>query len=155
MKIVIDLNRDEIIKYITTNFLRLVKFMYSWLTTDGEVIGCIIGVFHIIISVGLAILVIISHTVYPSTYLQIFVFISLFLILVQHITLKVCIFTLAEESLRNSDTIFHKTVDDLMKFFGITLDSLLTNLVIIEIIAVSCFGLELLAKFSTHVQTLT
>lgn len=153
MRITVDLDRGQIIEYITNNFLRLVKFAYSWFTTDGEVIGCIIGVFHIIIGIGLAILVIISHTVYPSTYLQIFVFVMLVIILVQHITLKVCIFTLAEETLTNTGTIFHKTVSDLMNFLGITLDNLLTNLVIIEIIAVSCFALELIAKFSTYIQT--
>jgi hypothetical protein len=145
MKIEIDIDKDKIIQS-TESFLRkFVTFAYKWLTTDGEILGYILGFLHFITSIFIFILLIVSHTIYPALWLQIVVFILLFIIWIQHVVLKVCVSVVAEKILTTNESPFHKILEDL---FGVTSSTFSNYLVTSETIALGCFALEIIANFS-------
>jgi hypothetical protein len=127
----------------------IIRFLYGWLTTDGEVLGYILGVVHFVISMTIIAMVIISHTLYPSFWFQLGVFICLFVIWLQHIFLKVCIAIVAEKNFTNHEPPFYKIIRDVL---GINPDDFTTYFVIAETMAVGCFGLELLARISVFIH---
>jgi len=123
----------------------IIRFLYGWLTTDGVVLGYILGVVHFVISMTIIAMVVVSHTLYPSFWFQLGVFICLFVIWLQHVLLKVCIAIVAEQKLTNHEPPFYKIIRDVL---GINPDDFTTYFVIAETMAVGCFGLEILARIS-------
>jgi hypothetical protein len=123
----------------------LVTFLYSWLTTDGEVLGYILGVWHFVVCVTIFAMIIVSHTVYPVWWLQLVSFVCLFLIWLQHIFLQVCIVFIAERKLTNKEPPFYEIVRNILHIEPIQFT---LHFVIAETIAVGCFGLELVSKLS-------
>jgi hypothetical protein len=124
---------------------KLVTFLYSWLSTDGEVLGYILGVWHSVVCVTIFVTIIISHTIYPVVWLQILSFACLFFIWLQHIFFKVCIVFIAERKLTNKEPPFYEIIRNI---FHIDPEQLTLHFVVAESIAVGCFGLELLSKLS-------
>lgn len=123
----------------------LVTFLYSWISTDGEVLGYILGVWHFVISITILVAVFISHTLYPVVWFQFLVFMCLVIIWLQHIFLKVCISIVAEQKLTKKDPPFFQIIRDILH---IDPDIFTTNLMVAETVAVGCFGLELVSKLS-------
>jgi len=123
----------------------LVTFLYSWLSTDGEVLGYILGVWHSVVCVTIFVTIVISHTIYPVLWLQVLSFACLFLIWLQHIFLKVCIVFIAERKLTNKEPPFYEIIRNI---FHIDPEQFTLHFVIAESMAVGCFVLELLAKLS-------
>jgi hypothetical protein len=123
----------------------LVTFLYSWLSTDGEVLGYILGVWHFVVCVTIFVTIIVSHTVYPVWWLQVFSFVCLLLIWLQHVFLQVCIVFIAERKLTNKEPPFYEIIRNI---FHIDPEQFTLHFVIAESIAVGCFGLELMAKLS-------
>jgi hypothetical protein len=123
----------------------LVTFLYSWLSTDGEVLGYILGVWHFVVCVTIFVAIIVSHTVYPVWWLQVFSFVCLLLIWLQHVFLQVCIVFIAERKLTNKEPPFYEIIRNI---FHIDPEQFTLHFVIAESIAVGCFGLELMAKLS-------
>ena len=123
----------------------VVTFLYSWLSTDGEVLGYILGVWHSVVCVTIFVTIVISHTIYPVLWLQVLSFACLFLIWLQHIFLKVCIVFIAERKLTNKEPPFYEIIRNI---FHIDPEKFTLHFVIAESIAVGCFGMELLAKLS-------
>jgi len=147
MRVIIDINKDYVIQKLEYFLRRFIQFAYKWLTTDGEVLGYILGFLHFITSILIFILLIVSHTIYPVFWLQVFVFICLFLIWLQHVVLKVCISVVAEKAFTKNESPFYKLLEDL---FGISPSEFGTYLVTIESVAVGCFGLELISHICQH-----
>jgi hypothetical protein len=123
----------------------LVTFLYSWLTTDGEVLGYILGVWHFVVCITIFVTIIISHTVYPVLWLQVLSFIFLLLIWLQHVFLQVCIVFIAERNLTKKEPPFYEIVRNL---FHIEPLQFTLHFVVAETIAVGCFSLELIANLS-------
>jgi hypothetical protein len=123
----------------------LVTFLYSWLSTDGEVLGYILGVWHFVVCITIFVTIIVSHTVYPVWWLQVFSFVCLLLIWLQHVFLQVCIVFIAERKLTNKEPPFYEIIRNI---FHINPEQFTLHFVIAESIAVGCFGLELMAKLS-------
>lgn len=123
----------------------LVTFLYSWLTTDGEVLGYVLGVWHFMGSMTIFACGILSHTIYPVVWFQVLVFAFLVVIWLQHIFLHVCVFFIAERKLTNKEPPFYEIIRNL---FHIDPEQFTLHFVIAETIAVGCFGLELLGKLS-------
>lgn len=148
MKITIITDVDKTIRSLESGLIDIVHFLYGWLTTDGEALGYIIGIFHILIIATLFILVFISHTVYPLFWLKCLVFCSLAVILIQHILLRICIMTVAEVNLTQKPSIHH----DFLKFWldklNISFEAFTTHLIVAETIAVLCFGLEIVSHIA-------
>jgi hypothetical protein len=145
MKIVIDINKDYVIQRLEYFLRTFIIFAYKWLTTDGEVLGYILGFLHFITSIFIFILLVVSHTIYPAFWLQVVVFVLLLTIWIQHVVLKVCISVVAEKAFTENESPFHKLLEDL---FGISSTDFSNYLVTVETVAIGCFGLELIANIS-------
>lgn len=150
MKLVLEFNSGNLIEKI----LSFGYVFYSWFFTKGEILGYILAVFHFIISAGLVTLLIISHTIYPSVWLKLFVFMCLFLIWLQHVVLDICIVTVWESQLTTGETTpFHRIVKDVLSMFNLTLADYDSYLIITESVAVGCFALELISHLSVYLMT--
>jgi hypothetical protein len=124
-----------------------VSFLYQWLTTDGEILGYILGIIHITSSIFIFICIIVSHTIYPVFWLQCVIFICLFLIWIQHIVLKVCVVIVAEMNLTQNRSPYYEIMGEFLhKIFNIKLTDFITYLIVAETVWVGCFGLEIISK---------
>jgi len=123
----------------------LVTFLYSWLTTDGEVLGYILGVSHFVISATISVMVVVSHTLYPVVWFQVLVFVLLFIIWIQHVFLKVCISIVAEQNLTKKEPPFFQIIRDILH---IQPTEFVNYFLVAETVWVGCFSLEILAKLS-------
>jgi hypothetical protein len=153
MILTIDFNKEKLQDSIETFFTELVRYLYAWLSTDGEVIGTIIGVYHLLIAVSIPIIIVISHTIYPSFWLKLYNFLCLFFIFMQHLIFNACLLIPMEEKLTKKATIFYPMIEQLLEPTGITLPQFITYIVISEGIAVGCFGLEIVSHVSRFVYT--
>jgi hypothetical protein len=151
MNLTITIDKNSVQKSLETFFIGLVHRTYSWLSTDGEVLGYIIGVYHVLCATSIPILAIISHTIYPSVWLKLYVFINLLCVFSQHIFLNICILIPLEEKLTKQKTIFYPVIKTFLDPLNITLQQFLTYLVIAEGFTTLCFGLELLSNVSSFV----
>ena len=124
---------------------KFVTFLYSWLSTDGEVLGYILGVSHFVISATISVMVVAAHTVYPALWFQILVFVLLFVIWIQHVFFKVCISIVAEQKLTNKEPPFFQIIRDILH---IQPTEFINYFLVAETTWVGCFALELLAKLS-------
>jgi hypothetical protein len=147
MQIIVDVNREAIIEKMALFLNNTVSFLYQWLTTDGEILGYILGTIHITSSIFIFICIIVSHTIYPVFWLQCVIFICLFLIWIQHIVLKVCVVIVAEMNLTQTHSPYYEIVGDFLhKIFNIKLTDFITYLIVAETVWVGCFGLEIISK---------
>jgi hypothetical protein len=144
MQIVID---GPVVEKLENYTINIISFLYGWLTTDGEVLGYILGVIHFVTSTMILMMVVISHTIYPSFWLQLCAFICVFIIWIQHIFLKVCIYIVAERRLTNHEPPFFKIIRDVL---GINTDEFISYIVTAETVAVGCLGLEIISKISLY-----
>lgn len=150
MKLILEFNSGNLLeKVVSFGYV-----FYSWFFTKGEILGYILAVFHFIISAGLVTLLVISHTIYPSVWLKLFVFICLFLIWLQHVVLDICIVTVWESQLTTGETTpFHRIVKDIFEMFNLTLADYDAYLIITESVAVGCFALELISHLCEYLMT--
>jgi len=146
------MNREEIISFLERNIRTIITFLFQWISTDGEVLGYILAVIHILLVFGSTISMIIAHTLYPAFWFQCCITSILILVWLQHIVLKVCVLTVSEEKLHSS---FAPSIPYLSMFwsyvFNTDLNSALTTLVIAETVAVACFSLQLVGRCTSYV----
>ena len=154
MEISISVNKQEIIQILESFFIKTLKYVYAWLSTDGEVLGYIVGVYHVLMAISLPILAFISHTIYPSSWLKLYVFLSLFFVFIQHVLLNVCVLIPIEEKLTNQKTIFYPLIEQFLSPFNISISQFITYIVIAEGFTTLCFGLELLSYLSVYSYSL-
>ena len=147
MQIILDVNREAIIEKIALFLNKTVSFLYQWLTTDGEVLGYILGTIHITSSIFIFICIIVSHSIYPMFWAQCVIFICLFLIWIQHVVLKVCVVIVAEMDLTQNRSPYYEIMGDFLhKIFNIKLTDFVNYLIVAETVWVGCFGLEIISK---------
>jgi hypothetical protein len=152
MQLVIDINKERIISLLESKTRELITFLYGWITSDGEILGYILGVIHFMIAVLIFMLLFISHTLYPALWLQGVVLFCMTLIWVQHVILKVCISIVAEEKLTNGRAPFFSIVNGISNMFKIPLDRFIENLLVAETISVACFTLAFIGRISLFIH---
>ena len=143
------MDREKVISFLEKYIRIIVTFLFQWLSTDGEVIAYILGVLHVQMFVMLSVGVFLAHTLYPVFWFQCLTTATLIIVWLQHIILKVCVVTIAEERL-------HKTQAPSMPYFShvfsyifnTDLDSAFTTLLLAESICAICFSLEIIGKCS-------
>ena len=150
MKFTIELNREKIINVLELYIRNLIRILYQWLTNDGEVLGYILAVSHFIISIFLSIVLIVSHTIYPSLWLQFVVWLGITLIWLQHVFLKVCVSIVAEQRLTNNTAPFYEIIQIICDFFNISSEGFVDNILVAETVAMICFGLALIGRLSVY-----
>jgi hypothetical protein len=147
MKLILEINFHDF-------FSRLTYRLKKWLKEEGELLGHIIAIFHFMIFGVLLTLVFVSHTIYPSVWMKLAIFIGLGAIFLQHVVFDVCIVSVWEHNLTKSEiTPFHSVLEKILNTFNVTLAQYDKYLLVIEGVAVACFGLELLSHFSVYLQT--
>lgn len=146
MRLIIDLNKEFIIEKVKTWIITVITFVYSWFTHEGEVLGYILGVFHITISVTIGIFIILSHTFYPDYYLQLGVFVCLFIIWIHHLIFNICIVVLAEQGLTKNESPYTEFVKTFLNYFKIDITQFPIYFMISETVLVFTLGLEILSR---------
>lgn len=141
--------KDSIVDSSVQYTKKTISFLYKWLTTDGEALGYILGHIHFMLFIFLMTGVIISHTVYPSFWLQLILFLIICLIWLQHICLKVCISVVAEKELTKNVSPFHQLFESI---FQITTHDFINYFIVAETTALCCLGLELISRCSIYLQ---
>jgi hypothetical protein len=152
MKIVIDIDKQYIIDKLQTGLVNLVFLIYSWFIHEGEILGYILAVFHILISITVFMFIIICHTIYPDFWLQVIVFTCLFFIWLQHVTLNVCVVILAEKVLTKNVSPFVEVMKNLLHSYNISLEQFGIYFMITETVGVFAFALELVSRISVYAQ---
>jgi hypothetical protein len=145
------MNKQEIIDYLE-HFLRtLIGFLYKWLTTDGEALGYIVVIIHILLSITTFFCFIYCHTIYPIWQFKLGVFICMLIVWLQHIFLNVCIFTVSELKLTNGT--FSSNIHlsyFYSKLLGTKVEDTMSLLVLCEFTTLTCFSLELISELSLN-----
>ena len=141
-------NKETII-LSSTDFLKsAIRYIYKWLTTDGEALGYILGHIHFMLFILLILCVLISHTLYPNFWFQLLIFCIIFIIWLQHIFLKVCVSIVAEKELTNNKSPFHELLETM---FGISTDDFINYFIVAETFSLGFLGLELIARISSNI----
>ena len=149
MRFIIDFNKEKTIEYLESYFRDLVRFLYQWISTDGEVLGYILGIWHLLVCITIFICIIISHTIYPKFWFQLAVFICMFSIWIQHVFLKVCVVFVAEMNLTNNEPPFFTIIKNIT---SINLNDYITHFIVAETVGIGCFFLEILGKISIYIH---
>jgi len=149
MKIEIKIDKESIIHSSTEHVKGAIRFLYKWLTTEGEALGYILGHIHFMTLILLVLCVIISHTIYPNFWLQLVIVIILFLIWLQHIFLKVCVWVVAEKEFTNNTSPFHDLVENV---FHIPTDDFTNYFIVTETVALACLILGLISRVSLYLH---
>uniref|UniRef100_A0A6C0EPB2 Uncharacterized protein n=1 Tax=viral metagenome TaxID=1070528 RepID=A0A6C0EPB2_9ZZZZ len=149
MRFIIDINKEKIINYLESNFRELVRFLYQWISTDGEVLGYILGIWHLLVCINIFICVLLCHTIYPNFWFQFAVFACMFTIWIQHIFLHVCVVFVAEVNLTNKEPPFYTIIRDIT---SLNMNDFISHFLVAETIALGCFFLEILGKISLYIH---
>lgn len=143
MNITIEL-KDSIIQTSTESIKQTITFLYKWLTNEGEALGYILGHIHFTLFLMLLLCVIIAHTIYPKFWFQATIFAIITVIWMQHVFLKVCVSTVAENDLTNKQASpFHELVE---MMFHVSTDDFINYFIVAETVALCCFALELISR---------
>ena len=143
------MDREKVISFLEKYIRIIVTFLFQWLSTDGEVIAYILGVLHVQMFVILSVGVFLAHTLYPVFWFQCLTTATLIIVWLQHIILKVCVVTIAEERLHKTQAPSTPYISQIFSYLLNTdLNSALTSLVLAESVGVLCFSLEIIGKCS-------
>jgi hypothetical protein len=148
MILTINLDKKSLQETLETFFVKVIRYSYGWLSSDGEVLGYIIGVYHILIAISIPILIFLSHTIYPSSWLKLGIFVSMIFIFAQHIILNICVLIPVEEMLTKKQTIFYPILEQFLLPFNISVAQFVSYIVVSEGTAIICLGLELISHIS-------
>jgi len=149
MIFIIDIDKEKTINYLVSQFRDVVRFLYQWISSDGEVLGYILGIWHVMVCITIFICILISHTIYPSFWFQFIVFISMFTIWIQHIFLQVCVVFVAEMSLTHNEPPFYTIIRDTTT---LNPEECTLYFLLAETIGVGCFFLEVIGKISLYIH---
>lgn len=142
--------RNQWIESLKNGMISFIKTVYSWISKDDEFLGHVLASSHFIISGTFYLLILACHTVYPSTYFQIFVFVCIVLIWLQHVFLKVCISVLAEKELTKFHAPSIPLFEVVLKYFNLRFDDFTNYFLTAETVCVLMFTLEMLSKLSVY-----
>jgi len=133
----------QLVSVLEKNTRRIIEFMYSWFTEDKEALGHILALYHFMISTFFFVLVIVSHTIYPSFWLKCIVCVCLIAIWLQHVFLQVCFIVVAEKNLTKKESPYYGMVE---KLIGIPGTSIATYFVFFETGLISGLSLEIISE---------
>jgi hypothetical protein len=138
--------RDQWIESLKNGMIKFIRSVYGWISKDDEFLGHVLASSHFIISATFYILIVACHTVYPSLYFQIFVFICVTIIWLQHVFLKVCISVIAEKELTKVYAPSVPLFEIFLRYFGVTFDNFTNYFLTAETVCVAMFGLEIISQ---------
>ena len=141
------MEKQKIIDSLELGVRNITRFLFQWLSEDGEVLGYILAVIHSLGTIAIWACIFFSHTVFIDLRFQVFAFVLLFICWIQHVFLNVCVITVAEGVFTSSEPPSRILLNFL---YGLILNEQnepLKFLVLVETGMVIGLGLELLAKY--------
>ena len=145
------MEKRDIINVLEEKIRNLIRFLFQWISEDGEVLGYILSVIHILGTAAIGMCIFLSHTIFPVLWFQIFSFVLVFIVWIQHIVIKVCVISVAESVFTSSEAPSLKLLSFIYgMIFGNDFNEPLNILVLAETVLVFSLGLELTAKFAEH-----
>jgi hypothetical protein len=142
--------KDQWVESLKNGMIKFIRSVYGWISKDDEFLGHVLASSHFIISATFYILIFACHIIYPSLYFQIFVFVFVVIIWLQHVFFKVCISILAEKELTKIQAPSIPLFELVLKYFGLTFEHFTNYFLTAETVCVAMFGLELLSKLSVY-----
>ena len=142
--------RDKWINILKNGMINFIRKVYGWISRDDEFLGHVLASSHFIIAATIYILILACHIIYPSIYFQLFVFVCITAIWLQHVFLKVCISFIAERELTKFYVPSIPLFEVVLKYIGLTFDDFTNYFISAETICVSMFALEILSKLSVY-----
>lgn len=130
------------------------RFMYGWIAKNDEILGEIVYTSHLAGFYTLLVLIFISHTFYPVFWFQVFVFLFLFAVWIQHLVLKTCVLTSLERRLMGPEHAL--SIDVLLNCFGIPVqrETRMGVTLMLSTVGVMFLGLELFARSAVYLRGL-
>lgn len=138
--------RDQWIESLKNGLIQFIKIIYGWISKDDEFLGHVLASSHFIISATFYLLIIACHIVYPSLYFQVFVFISVVIIWLQHVFLRVCISVVAEKELTKMYAPSVPLFEIVLKYFNMSFEDFTNYFLTAETVCVVMFGLEIISR---------
>ena len=138
--------RDKWIESLKNGLIKLIKTIYGWISKDDEFLGHVLASSHFIISATFYLLLVACHVIYPSLYFQIFVFICVVIIWLQHVFLRVCISVVAEKELTKLHAPSIPLFEIVLKYFNLTFENFTNYFLTAETVCVGMFGLEIMSR---------
>lgn len=152
MKFILEIDKQQIIDKSVLILKKSVSFVYQWLTHEGELLGYILSILHIIFGVGALVGLLISYTIYPSFWLQFILLIFLGCVTLQHIFLRVCVVALAEKELTQTISPFYSILENTLTNFGIDYTRFIENVILSEALACIFITLHLISRISIYLH---
>ena len=133
-------------KEIVDGLEMITRGIYGWLAENDEALGNILYTVHLFSMTILMVVIFISHTIYPVIWFQIIVFITVFLVWIQHILLRTCVCTSLERRLMGPNS--RVAIDFILDVFGIPISkrTRVGVTLLMSTITVLFLGLELFAR---------
>lgn len=122
------------------------RWGYQWLSDNDHALGKILYTIHILSLIFICVMIILSHVIYPVIWLQILVFIIVFIVWLQHVLLHACVCSSLERKLMGSDA--RLAIDFILEVFRIPImkETRMGITVLLSTIGVLFLGLELVAR---------
>lgn len=152
MKFILEIDKQKIIDKSVLLLKRSVSFVYQWLTHEGELLGYILSVLHVIFGVGALVGILLSYTVYPSFWLQLILLIFIGSVTLQHIFLRVCVVALAEKELTQTISPFYSIIENTVTSFGINYTTFIENIILSEALCTIFMTLHLISRISMYLH---
>lgn len=133
-------------QFIIEKLESLLRWGYSWLSDNDEILGKILYTLHILTLLVILVMIFISHTIYPVFWLQSLVFIVVLIIWIQHILLRSCVCSSLERKLMGDDAPL--AIDVVLSILGIPVSkqSRMGVTLLMSSVGVAFLGLELIAR---------
>ena len=138
--------RDQWIESLKNGLIKFIKTVYGWISKDDEFLGHVLASSHFIISATFYVLIVACHVVYPSLYFQMFVFVCVTIIWLQHVFLRVCISIVAEKELTKFAAPSVPLFEIVLKYFHVTFEDFTNYFLTAETVCVGMFGLEIVSR---------
>ena len=124
----------------------ILRWVYQWLTDNDKILGKILYTLHLISLLVIVVMIVVSHIFYPVIWFQVFVFLIVFIIWLQHVLLHSCVCSSLERKLMGGDA--RLAVDIILEVLRIpiTKESRMGVTVLLSTVGVLFLGLELFAR---------
>jgi hypothetical protein len=120
-----------------------------------QIVGFIISILHILFLTTMITLILVSHTIYTALWFKVILFLTLFLIVVQHIILGTCFVSIFEKKYIGSETAhYDNIIEKFLSLFNVSIKEYYDVSLAVEITATAFLGLEILSIFCSRLNGL-
>jgi hypothetical protein len=120
-----------------------------------QIVGFIISILHVLFLTTMITLILVSHTIYTALWFKVILFLTLFLIVVQHIILGTCFVSIFEKKYIGSETAhYDNIIEKFLSLFNVSIKEYYDVSLAVEITATAFLGLEILSILCSRLNGL-